>query len=374
MLQKFFHALAKADWPLLIVVLFLVVIGMVGIYSVEVTADEPDYALVIRQAIFFVVGMAFMIFVLAIDYRQIRGWSWVLFGLSTALLVGVLAFGTTIRGTKGWFMLVGDLGFQPVELVKIFVIIVLAKLLYDWRGEIHRLQHLVQLLGLVGVLIGLVLIQPDFGSAFIIGSITLGLLGIIRMPRKFLVWLLVGLVIMSVLGWQFVLRDYQKERILTFLQPDRDPYGSGYNIKQSIIAVGSGNLFGRGLALGPQSRLNFLPVQETDFIYAVIAEQLGLIGSGLIIVLFVVLVYRLVGIARRARDDFGLFMVMGTVIYFCAQAVMNIGMNVGLLPIAGVPLPFVSYGGSSLVASLILVGLVQSVHIHNSAPEARSKF
>ncbi|MBI5037915.1 MAG: rod shape-determining protein RodA [Candidatus Kerfeldbacteria bacterium] len=366
MLRSIIYALKKADWPLYLVVIFLVALGIVGIYSVEVTADQPTYTLVIRQSIFAIAGCLLMIAFSVIDYRRLRGWTWVLYGASIMLLLGVLLFGTTIRGTKGWFMLYGDLGFQPVELIKVFVIILLGKLLYDWRGEIASARKLLYLVGLIGVLIGLVLAQPDFGSSFIIAATVLGLLVIVKMPRRYLAWIGVFLLIIMVVGWQFVLRDYQKERILTFIDPDRDPYGSGYNIKQSIIAVGSGNFLGRGLALGPQSRLNFLPVQETDFIYAVIAEQLGFVGASLILGLCVALVYRLIRIARRARDDFGLFMIMGTVIYFMFQALMNIGMNIGLLPIAGVPLPLVSYGGSSLVVSLLLIGLAQSVQIHNT--------
>jgi len=153
---------------------------------------------------------------------------------------------------------------------------------------------------------------------------------------------------------------------LTFFDPSRDPWGSGYNIKQSIIAVGSGNILGRGLSLGPQSRLNFLPAQETDFIFAVIAEELGFVGVSIVLALFIFLIYRLIKIAQLARDDFGIFLVCGIVIYLVVQSVVNIGMNIGILPIAGVPLPLLSYGGSSLLISFIAIGIVQSVYIRHS--------
>ncbi len=373
MLRHLAQALRRADWPLFLVVFFLVIIGVVGIYSIEVTADQPDYSLVIRQVVFFALGLILMLGAMVIDYRTIRGWSWILYGLAATMLTGVLLFGSTIRGTKGWFLIYGDFGFQPVELVKIIIIVLLAKLYYDWRGEVQTVKQLFIAGGLVGGLVVLVLVQPDFGSAFIMMALLIGTLLVVKMKRSYLIWMLIAILLLGVITWQFVLRDYQKERIITFLNPDLDPYGSGYNIKQSIIAVGSGNFFGRGLALGPQSRLNFLPVQETDFIFAVIAEQLGLIGVALLITLFTILVYRMIRIARRARDDFGLFIIVGIVIYISAQTVMNIGMNIGLLPIAGVPLPFVSYGGSSLIASVILIGLVQSVHIHNTGTEVRGQ-
>lgn len=373
MFRHFAQVLKRGDWPLFLVVLFLIIVGVVGVYSIEVTADQPNYRLVIRQVVFFSLGLILMFGVAMIDYRTIRGWTWVLYGFGTTLLLGVLLFGSTINGTKGWFLIYGDFGFQPVELVKIFIIILLGKLYADWRGEILTVKPLILAGGLVGVLVMLVLAQPDFGSAFIMIAILIGTLLVVRMKRKYLIWMIVVILILSVFSWQFVLRDYQKDRINTFLDPNLDPYGSGYNIKQSIIAVGSGNVLGRGLALGPQSRLNFLPVQETDFIFAVIAEQLGLVGASLLMILFSVLVYRMIRIARRARDDFGLFIIVAVVIYISAQTVMNIGMNIGLLPIAGVPLPFVSYGGSSLIVSMILIGIVQSVHVHNSGTEVRGR-
>ena len=161
--------------------------------------------------------------------------------------------------------------------------------------------------------------------------------------------------------------DYQKERITTFLNPAHDPYGSGYNITQSIIAIGSGNLFGRGLGLGPQSRLDFLPVQETDFIFAVIAEEPGLIGSTLVLICIGFLLYRIIRVARFAQDDFGAFLACGIGIYLIVQSILNIGMNIGVLPVAGVPLPFLSYGGSSLLVSFLTIGIVQSVYIRSKA-------
>lgn len=365
MFKKYIQILKKSDWLLTVVVLFLVVLGLIGIYSIEATAETPEYLNFTKQVYFFAAGFIGLILVSLIDYRYLRTYSWVLFIMTLMLLSAVLLFGTEIRGTRGWFF-IGELGIQPVEIAKIVVIIFISKFLFDWRAEIHTIKQLLKLSGLVILPMALVLLQPDFGSTFIIAAIFLGSLLIIKIKRSYLVSIALILLVVMIASWMFGLADYQKERVMTFLDPDRDPYGSGYNIKQSIIAVGSGNIFGRGLALGSQSRLDFLPVQETDFIFAVIAEQLGFVGSTLVIVFFTLLVYRLIKIARQVRDDFGVFILTGLIIYFAAQTTLNIGMNIGLLPVAGVPLPFVSYGGSSLIVSLVAIGIAQSVYIRNA--------
>ncbi len=367
MFRKYFYFLKKSDWLLSVVAIFLVVFGLVMIYSIESAAEDSQLLNFNKQIIFFSLGLLFLIFFSVLDYRYLKTYGYVFFVVGLIILIGVLVFGTAVRGTRSWIFIFGEQGFQPVELVKIFLIVILAKKFSDWRSEINSYKNLLLTLVLAGSLITLVFLQPDFGSSVILIAIFIGMLLLTKVKKSYLLMLLLLLIIIFTTSWVFMLRDYQKERVLTFLDPGRDPWRSGYNIKQSIIAVGSGSLFGRGLSLGPQSRLNFLPVQQTDFIYAVVAEELGFVGSTLLLVLLVILIYRLFRIIRLSRDDFGIYVLCGIIIYFFSQSAMNIGMNVGLLPIAGVPLPFVSYGGSSLLASFIAIGIAQSVWIRHEA-------
>jgi rod shape determining protein RodA len=348
--------------------IFLVLFGLMSIYSIETAVSNPDFLNFKKQLIFSAIGLIFLIFFSVFDYRYLKNYAVVLFIIGLLILAGVLIGGSTVRGTKGWILIFGAQGFQPVEVIKIILIATLGKYFSDWRAEIKNLKQLGITLGIGGLFIGLVVLQPDFGSAIILTIIFLGMLLIVKTKKQYLAAIFFLLCLVMVVSWFFVLHDFQKERILNFMDPARDPYGTGYNIKQSIIAVGSGNIFGRGLSLGSQSRLNFLPAQETDFIFAVIAEELGLVGITLLLVFFVIIFYRLIKIVRLARDDFGRFLISGIIIYFFAQTVLNIGMNIGILPIAGVPLPLVSYGGSSLIATLMAIGIAQSVHIrHKSA-------
>ncbi|MFA5134482.1 MAG: rod shape-determining protein RodA [Patescibacteria group bacterium] len=370
MVKKLLLYLRKSDWPLSSVVLFLVAFGLMALYSIESAVQDPQFANLQKQLIFLAVGIVFLAVFSMIDYRHLQTYSIVLLVFGALLLASVLFFGTTVRGTRGWFTLFGGQGFQPVELIKLILIIGLSKFFADWRTEVQTIKQLVILFAVAIPLIALVLLQPDFGSAVILAAIFLGMLVFSKVKRSYVIGIGLLLIVLVGFSWAFLLQDYQKDRILTFMDPGRDPYKSGYNIKQSIIAVGSGSIFGRGLGLGPQSRLNFLPAQETDFIFAVIAEELGFVGSSLLILSYVWLIYRLVRIARLIRDDFGIFVVTGILIYITAQGILNIGMNIGLLPIAGVPLPFVSYGGSSMISSFIAVGIVQSVYIRHLTSRA----
>lgn len=365
MLKKYLLYFKKSDWALSGIVIFLILFGLAAIYSIEVTVDEPDYLNFTKQLLFVGIGLIlYLIFSLS-DYRFLKTYSVVFYIVGAILLILVLIFGETIRGTKGWFVLFNAQGFQPVEISKIILVIMLSKLLVDWKGELYRWRNFIIYSAIASFLIILVLLQPDVGSALILVSIFLGMLFFAKVKRSYILFIVILLVMVITASWLFILRDYQKERVLTFFDPSRDPWGSGYNITQSIIAVGSGNLFGRGLGLGPQSRLNFLPAQETDFVFAVIAEELGFIGSLLIIALFILLLYRIVKIGKLARDDFGLFIASGIALYIFIQVFINIGMNIGVVPIAGVPLPLVSYGGSSLLTSLVAIGILQSIYIRH---------
>ena len=362
MFKKYFYYLSKSDWWLTSSAFFLSLLGLTAIYSIE-AGSNVEFTNFKKQIIFFAIGLALVIIFSLIDFRLIRSSGIFIYISGLVILTLVLLLGRTVKGTKGWLFIFGEQGFQPVELAKIALIVILSKLLADNQSDIREWKNLFKISLVALPLIVLVFLQPDFGSAFILLIVFLGMILMAKIPRTFILVLVVAIVALSLFSWFFVLRDYQKNRIMTFIDPDRDPYGSGYNIKQSIIATGSGGLFGRGLSLGPQSRLEFLPAQETDFIFAVLAEELGLVGATLLIGSIFILLYRMLLAMRSSRDDFGTFVLIGGILYFFCQSLLNIGMNIGLLPIAGVPLPLVSYGGSSLIASFIIIGLLQSVII-----------
>ena len=211
----------------------------------------------------------------------------------------------------------------------------------------------------------LILIQPDFGSMAVIFSVWLLMLLLMGIKKKHAIVFLLIILILSAISWQFLLHDYQQSRILTFISPNTDPLGAGYNVRQSMIAIGSGGIWGRGLGLGTQSQLHFLPISEADFIFASISEELGFVGAFVIFVLYLIFFYRLFKILKDIKDDFGLFLVFGLSAMFFVQVIINIGMCVGVLPVTGLPLPFVSYGGSFLVISLISIGIIQSVKMRS---------
>lgn len=343
----------KQDWLIIGIVFLLLCFGLSAIYS---TAPNNFY----RQACFAFIGLILLFLISRLNYNNLKNYTLLLYFLIIILLVLVLIFGHKIRGASSWFNF-GQLGFQPVELAKLVMIIVLAKYfaqnsnnVYKWRTIIISAVYLI-------IPTGLILSQPDFGSAFVILALWLGisLTAGIRLTHLAVIFLI--LIIIASASWCFLLKDYQRNRFLVFLNPDLDPLGRGYNMIQSIIAVGSGGFFGKGLGYGSQSQLNFLPEQHTDFIFAAIAEELGFIGAFFIIILFGLLFFRSFKILFKTSDNFGRFLVFGIIIYLFTHIFINIGMNIGLLPITGIPLPLISYGGSNLLITLIAIGLLQSV-------------
>lgn len=361
MIPSFLRLLKKLDWPFVVMILLLTAMGLTIIYSVGVNSNPPDLLKFQKQLLFFCIGLVGFFVFTWIDYRALQTYTWLFYGGIIALLVLVLIFGTEIRGTRGWFVLFGQNILQPIELAKPFVVLILAK----WfAGRVHRLHEwstYVFSFGLMGIPVVLGLLQPDFGSPFLFICVWLGYVLILQTPKKILFSIFGAGIIGASLLWLVVLNPTQKQRIETFLNPGADPLGSGYHVTQSIIAVGSGQWWGRGLGLGSQSQLNFLPEQETDFIFAVIAEELGAVGALLVLIFFGVLFWRMIEIAKHSPDDFGSLFVVGMVILFSVQVIINIGMNVGWMPVTGVPLPLLSAGGSSLLAMDLGLGLVGSV-------------
>lgn len=359
-------ALKKFDWPLYLAICLLGILGLILIYSVALGSQvEQNYLNFKKQIAFFVLG-AILVIIIAVfvDYRALIKYNTVLYALGIILLLVVLFFGKTIRGTTGWFNL-GFFSFQPVEFVKIFLLIFLSKFFSDKAKYIGQFKYLI-LSGLGVILVmTLVVLQPDFGSALILLVVWLVLILLTGIKKTHLLFLGSIFIIFCMILWFFIFAPYQKERIKVFLDPSLDPLGSGYNVTQAMIAIGSGNIFGKGLTFGSQSQLRFLPESQTDFIFAVLAEELGLVGVLLLFALWAIIFWRLVKTAKKVSDNFALYLIISISTLFFTQVIINIGGNLGLLPITGITLPFVSYGGSSLIACMIMTGLIESINMRN---------
>jgi rod shape determining protein RodA len=368
MLKRVLTHFQQFDWIVWATTLFLVCFGLAAIYSIALSREVPDFFNFKKQIFSLAIGIVLLIIFSSIDYKIFKNYYIIFYILSVLILVAVLVFGRTIRGTTGWFSY-GGFSFQPVELVKLFLLIFLAKYFSDRSRELKRFRYVLASGIFTAILIVLVLLQPDLGSAIILFLAWFGLILIAGIKRSHLL-LIVGLgILVMIVSWFFVLQPFQKDRVLTFIDPSRDALGRGYNLTQSIIAVGSGNILGRGLGFGSQSQLRFLPESQTDFIFAVIAEELGLLGVFFVFAFFVILFYKILRNAREINDDFGMFFSLGFLVIIFSQAVINIGMNIGLAPITGITLPFVSYGGSSLIVNLMAVGILESIFIRNRKAE-----
>lgn len=312
-----------------------------------------------NQIIFATMGIVTLFLVAAVDYRVWRKFTPALYCLAVALLVIVSVAGTSVLGATRWINL-GFFQFQPSELVKLVLIIILAKFLSKHYDQMRRPKYLLASLAYTVLPMVLVLSQPDLGTALVLIVIWLSMILASRVKMTHLVIMaLIGISLLPV-GMGF-LQPYQRARLATFINPTADPLGTGYNVVQSTIAVGSGQWFGRGLAAGSQSQLNFLPSQHTDFIFAVLAEKMGFFGAVLCILIFAGLLLRSVFIAFRARDRFGMLIAVGITAMLLFHEFINIGMNLGIMPVTGIPLPFVSYGGTSLLVGMISIGLLESI-------------
>jgi rod shape determining protein RodA len=355
--------------PILVVAaLGLVALGCAAVYSSTVAELRgqglPGDALLRRQLLNLAVAVAGMLAVTIFDYRRLQSVAGFAVGGMVVVLGLVLTpLGSTTNGAQSWFD-IGSFQFQPSEMAKIVVIVGLAAVL--GRGEEFTLRRLGLALGLVGVVGAEILLQPDFGTFMVFAAILFGAMLVGGVPVRWLVVLLLVGGIAAVGMFQLdVLKDYQKQRLTAFINPQSDVSGRGFswNYRQSLIAVGSGGLTGKGYLKGPQTNLNYVPEQHTDFIFTVIAEELGFAGAGLLLVLYGLLLWRGLRIAALARDRLGVLLAGGVVSMLVFQAFVNVGMTLGIMPITGIPLAFVSYGGSSLIASFLAVGLLLNVHM-----------
>lgn len=360
------------DPQLILAVLGLTGFGMVMIYSatffrLEQQGIDPLFY-VNRQMISLGIGILGMVAVSMFDYRAYRGWAVVLYGGALLLLVSVLAAGTEINGSKAW-LVIGAFQFQPSELAKVALIVMLAALFNERREESLGLRALIEALAVSALPMGLILLQPDFGTFLVFVAIVFGVLLMARVKVRYMVALaLLGIAAFGFVLTSGALADYQVARLTSFVNPEGADPKYVYNVNQAQIAIGSGQLFGRGLFEGTQTKLDYVPENQTDFIFTVVGEELGFVGSAVMLGLFVLLLWRAIRIAALSRDAFGALIAGGVVAVFAFQVFINVGMAIGIMPVTGLPLPFVSYGGTSLIGSYLMVGLLLNIHMRRFQP------
>lgn len=352
--------LKNIEWGILVCTLLLVVIGLVALFS---ATQNLDYEELKKQALWLVISIPVVICVIAIDYNFYCKISPVLYGASILLLIAVL-FTEPINGATSWFS-VGPFSFQPAEFAKIAVVLFIAnimvKLQKKEKDEINRIWKLGLIILALAVPVVLIIKQPDYGTAIAFLVALIFMLFVAGIRKRYILIATLLVVIIVPLAYFFILPDHAKSRIDVYLNPDLDPRGAGYNIIQSKLAIGAGQAFGMGILKGNQTQLGYLYPKTTDFIFAVIGEEMGFIGGATVIALYIALLIQSIKVAKTAKDDVGSYVAAGITGIFFFHMLENIGMTMGLLPITGIPLPFVSYGGSSLLTNLILIGILLNI-------------
>lgn len=370
MRRKSFWQFGNLDNLLLAASTLLVVLGLIVLYSLGIKAKAVSNQLdTTRQIVYALIGLLLMVVAARNDYKILKSYSGALYVIMIVLLLAVEFLGVTRLGATRWIS-IGPFQFQPSEVSKLILIIVLAKFYSQNYDFSNQFRVLVKSLAYSLPAIFLVLVQPDLGTAIVLGSIWFVMTLATRVDKKYMIGLILLLLVTMPLTYPF-LKDYQKQRVSTFLQPTADPSGTGYNVKQAIIAVGSGGISGQGLGGGAQSQGNFLPSSPTDFIFAVLAEKLGFVGALVAILLFVTVIIRMIIDASMAQDRFGSLLCVGIATMFVVHVFVNIGMNLGIMPVTGIPLPFISAGGTSLMVSLFAVGIVESVYSRRRGRELK---
>lgn len=397
---KFFQSLRDIDWVLMILSIVLTLIGAVAIHSTELT--RSDYQTSLQHILVGAIGLGLALILARSNYQNLLSWKWVIYGITNFSLVLVMFIGTTALGAQRWIT-IGGFNIQPSEFAKLGMIITLAALLESKTAD--NIPSILKSLSITAVPWFLVFIQPDLGTSLVFGAIILAMLywgnaklgWVVLMVSPlvsailfgvyfpgWVIWVnLMGVVAWFTLPWRWVssllatainvicselgqvlwglLKDYQRDRLILFLNPEKDPLGGGYHLIQSRIAIGSGQLWGRGLFQGSQTQGDFIPEQHTDFIFSAIGEEFGFVGAICLILLFWVFCLRLVIIASTAPDNFGSLICIGTLAMIVFQLVVNLGMTIGLAPVTGIPLPWISYGRSALLTNFMALGIVESV-------------
>lgn len=351
--------LKNTEWTVLIVSILLIIIGLIALFSATQSTQGVEFK---KQIKWFLISIPFLILAYNIDYNLIARFSTVIYIIMIGLLIGVL-FTKPINGARSWYQF-GDVGIQPSEISKVVVVLFISFLINQLqirgRKEINRIWKLIIALFFMALPIGLIILQPDYGTAMAYILSMLFILFISGIDKKYIILACILIAVLVPLGYKH-LPEHALKRIEVFMNPESDPRGDGYNIIQSKLAIGAGQLVGMGLLQGNQTQLGFLHPKTTDFIFSVIGEELGFVATATILVLYVILITKTIYIAKTAKDNIGSYIAIGIGGIFLFHMVENIGMTIGLLPITGVPLPFVSYGGSSLVTNFICIGLLLNI-------------
>jgi len=364
--------LQRLDWVLVGGALALSIIGALLVYSAtrskQADAGLDPSSYLKKHILNLAVGLVLGIVISRFDYRLLRAYTPILYGISIVGLVLVLVphLGHTINGAKAWFLLPGGFSFQPSEFAKIAIILGMSMILSEKRDAESEPRDIdvIYALAVAGLPIALIMLEPDLGTVLVITCAVLAIVAVSGAPARWLIGLIVAGVMVSFLVFKLgILSPYQVDRFTAFTDPTANTHGIGFNTTQARIAIGSGGLFGQGLFHGAQTQGHFVPENQTDFVYSVAGEELGFVGAVAIVVLLAVILWRAIYIAVRASDLFGRLVATGIATWFAFQAFENIGMNLGITPVTGVPLPFVSYGGSSMFANWLAIGLLINVHM-----------
>ncbi|MDD4062383.1 MAG: rod shape-determining protein RodA [Candidatus Pacebacteria bacterium] len=359
-MEKVLDHIKRLDWVIVLVASVLSLIGILSIYGF----NESNLVVAQKQIFFLCLGIILMVAISFFDWRVLKESSALilaLYSIGIILLLGLFVFAPAVRDVRRWY-LIGPFSFDPVEFIKIVLIILLAKYFSSRHIEMYKIRHIIFSGIYIAIPSAITFFQPDLGSSIILVFLWVGVLILSGIKIKhFVILTLIG-SLLFLGGWSFLLKDYQKSRIIGFLEPTADVQGVGWNLEQAKIAIGSGGLWGTGIGEGSQTRYGFLPEAKTDFIFASIAEEMGFVGVSVLFILFFILIWRILKIIFSSTDNFSRIVCSGFLIIIISQAFVNIGMNQGILPIVGIPLPLVSYGGSSLIFTFIGLGLIQSIH------------
>ena len=360
-MRTFLTLFSNLDWIIVVSAILLAGMGLLSLYSSSI--GRGDFTNFYKQAVFLAIGAAIMFAVSFLNYRLFKNDPYfllLLWGLGVLALVGLLFFGPEIRGVKAWYK-IGGISIDPVEYMKIVLILLMAKYFSLRHVEMYRIKHIILSAIYFGIPFALIFFQPNLGSAGLLIILWLIILLVSGLKlRHFLAIMALGIFLVS-LAWIFVLHDYQKNRIISFLEPELDPLGIGWSQLQSKIAIGNGGILGNGIGQGTQTQHGFLTEPQTDFIFSAIGEEFGLVGIAILFVLFFLLLWRVFKIGIHAESNFPRLFAIGFGSLLIIEFAVNIGMNIGFLPIVGLPLPFVSYGGSSLLMLFFGLGVLQSI-------------
>lgn len=351
----------KRDFGIVWIALTIIAIGIINLHSATYTPGVPDNEHWRMQVIWFGIGCLVFAVLYFLHYRVLERFAYVAYAINILSLMAVLVVGRSILGSRRW-LAIGPASIQPSEFMKIVMVWTLAKYFHDdQQRDFYSLKDLLIPILLVLVPVLLIMAQPDLGTAMVILAVSGSLMLFVKIDKRLLIAIGAIFITVAPLAYTFVLKDYQKQRIITFLNPQSDPRGAGYNSIQSMIAVGSGQFLGKGYKKGTQSQLNFLPEHHTDFIFSVFSEEHGFVGFVVLLSLYLALLASGLKIAYSANDKFGMLFALGLVMIFFWHAFINIGMTTGILPIVGVPLPFMSYGGSFLLSGMLSVAILTNI-------------